>query len=248
MRKWFWFFLLIPVFLSIPIVSISAQQDAIPAWLKETAIWWGEGKIGDDEFINALQWLLDNEILVIGEKEDAIIDSNLNFDKIAFEVTGIEELIRNVPMRQILSDSNDDFSNTADVFLQIEKRDQEWTAAGLGQLTPLMVEILENDLSEKLRNHADLYGDSVGYDVYPEIFVTNAYGVNVAMTGQTSDYKQNDEVWWIRAKEQGLYLSESHYDQSAGVTSVDIAIRVSDNQGGFLGVVKAVTNVEGSFP
>lgn len=247
MNKTIWFFLSIPLLLIIPLLSISAQQGSIPEWLKTTAVWWGEGKINDDEFLNALQWLLDREILVIPEKIESKTDSTLNFDKLAFEVTGIEELIRYVPMRQILADSNNEFSKMPDVSGFIEKRDQEWSAAKLGQPTPSMVEIIENDLSERIRQHADFYRDSVDYEVYPEIFVTNAFGVNVAQTGQTSDYKQNDEIWWIRAKEQGLYISETHFDESAGVTSVDIAIRISGNQGEFLGVVKAITNVEGDF-
>jgi len=42
----------------------------------------------------------------------------------------------------------------------------------------------------------------------------------------------------------GLYISEIHYDQSADVYSADIGFRVSDNRGEFLGVIKAVTNVD----
>jgi len=69
-------------------------------------------------------------------------------------------------------------------------------------------------------------------------------GVNIAQTGKTTDYLQSDELWWIRGKADGVYISESHYDQSADVYSTDIGFRVSDNRGGFLGVIKAVTNVD----
>ena len=233
---------------SIPSFYISAQEGIVPSWLKNTAVWWGEGKINDQEFIKVLQWLIDEEIIIVPDSQDEkITEPSLNFDKIAFEVTGIEELIRNVPMRKFLADSNDDFSKTQDVYLLIEKRDQEWKASAPNQITPFIAELIENELSEQLRQHAELYQNSVNYLVYPEIFVTNSFGVNVAQTGKTSDYKQSDEIWWIRAKDQGLYISESHYDQSAGVTSADIAIRISGNQGEFLGVVKAVTNVQGNF-
>lgn len=46
-----------------------AQQDSIPLWLKNSAIWWGEDKISDDEFVFALQYLVDKKILTIPEIE-----------------------------------------------------------------------------------------------------------------------------------------------------------------------------------
>jgi hypothetical protein len=39
-------------------------------------------------------------------------------------------------------------------------------------------------------------------------------------------------------------LSESGYDESAGVYSSDIALRILDDDGNFIGVIKAVVNVE----
>ena len=41
------------------------QQSQIPSWIKNTAKWWGEDKISDSEFISALQWLVDQKILVL---------------------------------------------------------------------------------------------------------------------------------------------------------------------------------------
>ena len=41
------------------------QQSQIPSWIKNTAKWWGEGKVSDSEFISALQWLIDQKILVL---------------------------------------------------------------------------------------------------------------------------------------------------------------------------------------
>jgi len=46
-------------------VTSSGQQPSIPSWIKNTAKWWGEGQISDDEFIKALQWLIDQKILVV---------------------------------------------------------------------------------------------------------------------------------------------------------------------------------------
>ncbi len=147
-------------------------------------------------------------------------------------------------LRQSLRDSEQEFQEMQDVYLIIEQREKEWTDTSLEVITPFMQELIDNKISEQLREHANKYQESFGYDLYAEIFVTNSYGVNIAQTGKTSDYIQNDELWWIRAKQDGLYISEIHYDESADVFSADIALRINDNLGEFLGVIKAVTNVE----
>ena len=79
---------------------------------------------------------------------------------------------------------------------------------------------------------------------YAEIFITNQYGGNIAQSHKTTDYKQNDELWWQKAQQNGVFLSEGGFDESAGVYSSDIAIRILDDDGNFIGVLKAVINVE----
>ena len=224
-----------------------AEETLIPNWIRDTALWWGEGRISDSDFINALQWLMKEEILNVpppDSSSEEIVDKEINFDKISLEITGIEELVRVYDLRQSLRDSNQEFQEMEDAYLVIEQREKEWTDTDWEVITPFMQELIDNKISEQLREHANKYQESFGYDLYPEIFVTNAYGVNIAQTGKTTDYMQNDELWWIRAKADGLYISEIHYDQSADVYSADIALRINDNLGEFLGVIKAVTNVE----
>jgi hypothetical protein len=49
--------------------NVMAQQDSIPLWLKTSAVWWGEDKISDNDFVFALQFLIDEKILDIPEIE-----------------------------------------------------------------------------------------------------------------------------------------------------------------------------------
>src|SRR3970040_2176998 len=49
--------------------NISAQEEILPSWLRNIAVWWGEDKISDQDFINALQYLVENKLLVIPEPE-----------------------------------------------------------------------------------------------------------------------------------------------------------------------------------
>lgn len=45
---------------------VAAQESySIPSWVKNTAKWWGEGQITDGDFIKALQYLIENKILVV---------------------------------------------------------------------------------------------------------------------------------------------------------------------------------------
>jgi len=46
-------------------INASAEQSSLPSWIKNTAKWWAEGKVGDTDFINALQWLINQKILVV---------------------------------------------------------------------------------------------------------------------------------------------------------------------------------------
>jgi PAS domain S-box-containing protein len=74
--------------------------------------------------------------------------------------------------------------------------------------------------------------------------VTNKYGANVAQTGKTTDYRQDDEEWWQAAKKDGLYVRDVKYDESAHVYSTDIGIRIEDEAGNFIGVTKVGLNIE----
>ena len=56
-------------FFSSLIENVSAQEEILPLWLKTTAIWWGEDKISDADFVNTLQYLVENKLLVIPEPE-----------------------------------------------------------------------------------------------------------------------------------------------------------------------------------
>jgi len=226
-----------------------AEETLIPNWIRNTALWYGEGKINDSDFINALQWLMKEEILKIPSPDsdsEKIVEKEINFDKIYLEVTGIHQLAGMPDVAQALSVSNNEFSAMPDAFSVIEQRENEWTTTDWEVITPFMHELIENNVSDLLREHANNYPSSIGveFDMYPEIILTNSFGVNIAQTGKTTDYLQSDEIWWMRAKADLLYISEIHYDQSADVYSVDIGYRVNDSKGEFLGVIKAVTNVD----
>jgi len=53
--------------------NVSAEESILPSWMKTFAVWWGQDKISDQDFVNTLQYLIENKLLVIPKPE--IIDS-----------------------------------------------------------------------------------------------------------------------------------------------------------------------------
>ena len=55
----------------VTVLSIEAQQDfKIPQWVKNNALWWGQGDISDADFISGMKFLIDQKILQVSTTED----------------------------------------------------------------------------------------------------------------------------------------------------------------------------------
>ena len=52
---------------SISLQEIYAQEQTVPSWVRNIAVWWGEEKISDEDFINTFQYLVENKIINIPE-------------------------------------------------------------------------------------------------------------------------------------------------------------------------------------
>lgn len=64
-------------------ITAYAQTTSIPKWVKNTALWWGQGQISDDEFIKSMQWLIDNSFIHMSSQSNqnsptSIPNSNVN--------------------------------------------------------------------------------------------------------------------------------------------------------------------------
>ncbi|MDH3204950.1 MAG: plastocyanin/azurin family copper-binding protein [Nitrosopumilus sp.] len=65
---------------SVLLVSFSgniANAESIPQWIKNNALWYGQGDISETEFLNAMKFLIQNGIIVI-ETEDTEPSEILN--------------------------------------------------------------------------------------------------------------------------------------------------------------------------
>ncbi|MDX8412424.1 MAG: PAS domain S-box protein [Mariprofundaceae bacterium] len=140
--------------------------------------------------------------------------------------------------------SNAKFEKLKNIQEYINNRDIAWRSASALVATPLMRKLMDNELSHELNEKLSFYQETYGYRVFGEVFITNKYGANVAQTGRTTDYQQSDEEWWQSARDKGLYIGEVAYDESAGMYAIDFGIRIDDAQDNFIGVIKAVLNIE----
>ena len=147
-------------------------------------------------------------------------------------------------VQETIIQSNKEFDELEDQQKYINQKDSEWISVPKKEITPFMSGLISNELSDDLRKILNFYNDKYNTVVFGEIFITNKYGANIAQTGKTSDYRQDDEEWWQNAKKDAIYVGDVNYDESADIYSVDIIMRVDDNNGNFIGIMKIVYNIE----
>ncbi len=51
--------------ISTIIQFVDAQSNSIPSWIKNTAMWWSEDQVSDDDFINAMEFLIVEGIIQV---------------------------------------------------------------------------------------------------------------------------------------------------------------------------------------
>lgn len=123
----------------------------------------------------------------------------------------------------------------------LKETDKNWPA--LTENDPLLREILGNPGSNSLLRF------TAGQKAVAEVLVADLQGRVVAASRKTSDYDQSDETWWqvgSKLPESGMWTDVLHFDDSAGVFSLDLVMPVH-RQGTRLGVAKIVLDVTPLF-
>lgn len=148
----------------------------------------------------------------------------------------------NPRLYETVAGSNQEFENMENRQEYIDKIDKDWKE---GKNPQFIQEILNNELSKRLKKRIEFYGEKDGYNVFPKAFVTNKYGVIIASTGRTSDYWQAGEEWYQKTiKEKEFWVGEIEYNESSDVYSCDIVINLHDDNGDFIGILKLILNIE----
>jgi hypothetical protein len=82
-------------------INVSAEENLIPSWIKTTAGFWVDGQIDDSEFIKALEYLIDQKIIVVKnqgsiENELKDIEPTDNYQKLT-DIKSIKVYVQNLP-------------------------------------------------------------------------------------------------------------------------------------------------------
>jgi len=165
--------------------------------------------------------------------------------EIFYRIEEFQIYTKDLILQEAAKESNREFEKLADLAGFIERMDREWTSAPREELTPFMKGLMYNRLADELREKIAYHEKINGYNIFAEVFVTNKYGVNIAQTGKTEDYRQDDETWWKIAGEEGIYVGDIAYDTSARAYSISCGIRIDDEDGELLGIIKYVLNLRG---
>lgn len=159
---------------------------------------------------------------------------------IQFNIREVGLMAVKVADSETLAKSNEAFSKLDDINTTIKERDESWISRDQDS-RDLIDSVVLNELSRELRRDypykKGVESDSHLTKSYPEIFITNKYGANVAATNETTDYYQADEHWWQTAKNNGIFVGDVELDESAGVYSIDIAYPVYNDRE-LIGVIK----------
>ncbi|WP_316506478.1 PDC sensor domain-containing protein [Nitrosopumilus sp.] len=229
---------------------VSAQEDSkIPTWVKTAVGFWVNDQITDDEFLKAIEYFVENEMIKVPSQtadDDAVLIDNLQIlqGEINMKIEQSRKLVSLPQIQQALVESNTSFAATGAPEEIIRQINDRWQSSDPDTPNSVAFNLINNPSADILRSMMDTDRKSESQFKYAEIFITNAFGANVAQSEKTSDYRQDDEVWWQKAKQNGLFLSEGGYDESAEVYASDVAIKILDKDGNFIGIIKAVINVE----
>ena len=148
-------------------------------------------------------------------------------------------------LQKVISEENREFERLNNISEYIDKKDREWVASPKDETTPFMQGLIDNGLSNILRRKfVTFYFKKRGVAVFREVLVTNKYGAIVALTEKTADYRQDDKKWWQAAKEKGFYVGDVEYAERVGTNVIPMGIRIDDQEGNFIGVLKALVTSE----
>ncbi|MDH3365971.1 MAG: sensor histidine kinase [Thermoplasmata archaeon] len=134
--------------------------------------------------------------------------------------------------------SNIEFDAMSDPEGYIDSVEEEWSSTPSTETTPLMDEILENNISVSVRETlVHHYSEEHGYAIYGSVVVANKYGVVAGMDKSTASYSQDLAAWWPTFMEEGRLFSEVEYDPWLGIHTMVVAVKLSDSEGAFSGAI-----------
>lgn len=124
----------------------------------------------------------------------------------------------------------------------IDALDQKWRAEVESDKHPMIDAVLANPLSVFLRGKQEGSGGTI-----TEIFVTDAWGLNVGQSDVTSDYWQGDEDKFQRSFGAGpgtLFVDVAEKDESTQMLQSQASMTIVDETGKPIGAITIGVNLD----
>ncbi len=137
-------------------------------------------------------------------------------------------------IQESLMKSNQEFVHRQ----QVQKIMKEHDPLTIIENQPFISSTVNTELISELTDVINFYKSEYDYDVVSELYITNIYGENVAIDSETSEYRHDDEKWWLESKSKGIYVGETEYDEKTKNYIITVGLKIDDQNGEFLGILR----------
>lgn len=149
-------------------------------------------------------------------------------------------------VQSYLTQSNLELDAVADPEEYLAEIDAEWVSTPLDESTPLMDEILANDVSERFEDQlVEHYIEEHAVMIYSSVSVVNKYGAVVGMSVRTAEYWYGDSSLWPELMEEGHYFGDIEHDPITNTHGMCVFVRLDDTEGNAFGAMMAFLNIVG---
>jgi PAS domain S-box-containing protein len=186
---------------------------------------------------------LENQILNDAEEKNRMLIQRID-SYVSERTIDMLNIGNDKQILQTVISSNAEFQNMTNPSQYVEEQNVIWTSASPNTVTPIMYNVIQNPAADRFRQAMNMEKAIFRNDVFGRFLATNSFGADVAGSSKPNDYDQSTDTWFVEAKQNGLYIGNVSFDNSSGLVSIPISVRMNDNNGNFLGVLQgeAVAN------
>lgn len=170
----------------------------------------------------------------ISENLDRRIDSTM---------INLSTFVLNPQVLELINESNDEFDQIENISDYMNIKELEWRSYD-DKENPMFDEMVNNPLSQKLETFRQIIKTSSNIDMFPEIYIVNKYGATIAENSRTSNWDQSNKLKFKNSKIYGSYIEDIHYDDSAGIWALGIALAIYDDDDEFAGMIKTAYAIQ----
>jgi len=157
-----------------------------------------------------------------------------------YKISVLQELMNEPEIQNALRQSNQEWGEPCPNMIKL-REEINWPPPNKGEPTTLQLSVLNNNAANFLRDNLVIELEEFGEIVFFEFILTDACGVNVAITERTYNYIQYPDEWWQVAKANDILVRQCGWDKSVKMSSEDIIIAIYDDNGEFAGILNSAT-------